>query len=166
MESAFLSAAARIGRDDPLKASVADQAMLRGLSNYSARRLMAVGMTIAVSAGYEQYIDLTDFRSVEARVTSVRDRCYMEKRSGGEMVKSNEYDCASVESAVRNNAIWRGASIVYDIHIDLQFVSPADGELHSAARDLTSWPNGKRVSRGDVLSVRASKSAPDIVKGI
>ncbi|WP_424361745.1 hypothetical protein [Methylocystis parvus] len=140
--------------------------MLKGLSNYSAGRLLGMGMTLAVSAGYEQYINFTDFRSVEARVTSVRDRCYMQKRSGGEMVKSNEYDCASVESAVENNAIWRGASIVYDIHIDLQFVSPADGALHAASRDLTAWPSGKRVRKGDVLSIRASKSEPDIIKGI
>lgn len=140
--------------------------MLKGLSNYSAGRLMGIGLTLAVSAGYEQYINFIDFRSVEARVTSVRDRCYMQKRSGGETVKSNEYDCASVESAVRNNAIWRGASIVYDIHIDVQFVSPADGELHGASRDLTAWPGGKRVSKGDVLWIRASKSEPDLIRGI
>lgn len=138
--------------------------MLKGLSNYSASRLLGIGLTLAVSAGYEQYVNFTEFQPVDARVISVRDRCYMQKRSGGELAKSNEYDCASVESAVENNAIWRGASILYDIHIDLQFVSPADGRLHSAGQDLTAWPHGKRLSKGDVLSVRASKSEPDVIK--
>lgn len=140
--------------------------MLKGLMNYGAGRLMGIGAAIAAPYGFDLYDAYIHYAPVEARVTRVQDSCYMEKRSGGQLVKSEVYSCRSAESAVKNNFIWKGANVVYDIAIAFEYVSPADGQLHADARTLTAWPRGKAVSPGDVLWIRASRNDPEATRGI
>ncbi len=140
--------------------------MLKGLMNYGGYRVLGLAVSAALPFAFDTYDYFVNYTPVQARVTRVQDSCYMEKRSGGRVVKSNDYDCRSAESAVKNSALWQGSSITYDINIGFEYVSPVDGQLHGGARALTKWPGGRPLSRGDVLSIRASRIDPDETRGI
>lgn len=140
--------------------------MLKHIMNYGGYRVLGLGLSLAAPVSYEKYDEFVNYAPVQARVAQLHDSCYMEKRSGGRLVKSNDYDCRTAESAVKNNAIWQGARITYDITIDLEYVSPADGQIHAVTQTLTKWPGGRALSRGDLLPIRASKTDPSAVTGI
>jgi len=134
--------------------------------NYGVNRVLGVALTFGAYFAYEQYDAYVNYAPAQARVTRVADVCYMEKDSGGKVTKSGEFTCDIVESAVKNHPQWLGARITYDINLDFDYVSPADGLMHSGTRALTAWPGGKRLSRGDTFMMRASKTDPEDTRAI
>jgi hypothetical protein len=138
--------------------------MINSLVNYGANRLMGLGI-VAVAAGgfyaYDQYDKKTHYVPVQARISNVQELCYMEMRSGRTTTTSDTVACDVAQYAVKNHPKWQGFTVKSKITVDYDYVSPVDNRTHSGKRMLSAWPGGKKLSRGEIFTIRASKSNPD-----
>lgn len=138
--------------------------MINGLMNYGARRLIGLGV-VAVGVGgyhlYDQYDKKTNYVPVQARVANVQEDCYLEKKSGRTTTTSDTLPCDKAQYLSQNHPKWQGFSVKYRIAVDYVYVSPVDNRTHSGKRMLSAYPGGRKISRGEVFDIRASKTNPD-----
>lgn len=139
--------------------------MLRTFANYGVNRVLGLGLSFGAYFAYAQYDKYKNYAPVQARVSHVEDLCHIEKTAGGQ-TSSADVACDVAESAVKNHPKWLGAAVTYRIIVDYDYVSPVDGRTHSGRRQLSAWPGGRRIVRGDAFDIRASRIDPNLSRDI
>jgi len=138
--------------------------MIHSLINYGANRLMGLGI-VAVGFGafyaFDQYDKKTNYTPVQARLSKVEELSYMEQKVGRTTTISDVVSCDVAQYAVKNHPKWQGFTVKSQIKLEYDYVSPADSRTHSGKRTISAWPDGRKLSRGELFPVRASKSDPD-----
>ncbi len=138
--------------------------IINNIINAYVNRLMMLGVA-AVGVGgfylYDQYNKKTNFVPVQARITNVSEICYMEKKSGRTTETSDALACDIAQHAVKSHPKWQGFNVKYKINVDYDYVSPVDQKTHSGKRTLSAYPNGRKLARGEIFNVRASKTDPN-----
>lgn len=143
--------------------------MINQLVNYGANRLMGLGL-VAVGLGgfyaYDRYDKSAHYLPAKARVSSVEESCYMEKRSGRSTWTSDVLACDLAKFAVQNHPKWEGYTVKYKITLKYDYVSPVDRRTHSGQRQMSAYPNGKKPSPGEVIDIRVSRTDPNKTREI
>jgi hypothetical protein len=138
--------------------------MMNSLVNYGVNRLMGLGV-VAVGIGafyvFDQYDKRANYTPVQARISKVDELCYMEKKVGRTTTTSDVVSCDIAHYAVSRHPKWEGFDVKSKISLEYEYVSPVDNRTHSGKRSLSEWPDGKRLNRGELFQIRASKSNPD-----
>ena len=125
---------------------------------------LAVFGTIAAAtvslAAYDKYDKSTNFQSVDARISTVNEQCYMEKVDGRRTSTSDVLRCELAQVLTREHPKWQGYSIKHKIVIRFAYYSPVDGAIHDSSLTMTAFPKGP-LHAGEVLRVLASKTKAD-----
>lgn len=127
------------------------------------RRAVGAGVVLVGVGGfvaYDQYDKKANFTPVQARVTDVNDICYMERRSGRTREWSENIPCDRAEMAVKYSPKWTGFDIRHKITVSYEYLSPVDKRTHTGKHEYSYLPEGKPINRGQLLTIRASKSDP------
>jgi len=77
-------------------------------------RIGVYGMIAIALAGFYAYREFdkrVNFRPIDARVSSVKEQCYMEKTEDNRSSTSDLLPCELVELLARNHPKWQGADI-------------------------------------------------------
>lgn len=122
-------------------------------------RLIGAGLVLLVGGGvkvYDMYDKARNYVTVQARVMTVNDTCYMEKREGKKTYTSDTLPCALAEIAVKEHPKWQGYDIKHNYVIKFAYISPVDKTRHEATLKLHKLPKPMRT--GDVMPVLASVS--------
>ncbi|GLI93120.1 hypothetical protein [Methylocystis echinoides] len=138
--------------------------MMNAFIEYFRGRLLALGIVLLGLGGFaafDQYNKRTNYTPVQARLSKVEELCYMEKRERRTTSTSDVIACDLAQYAVANHPKWQGFTIKSQIRLEYAYVSPVDGRTHSGKRTIDYWPGGKKLSRGDLFPIRASKTDPD-----
>lgn len=138
--------------------------MVNAILNALVHRAMWFGIVMVGAGGvyaYDQYDKRTNFVPVQARVVDVKETCYMERRAGRRTTTSDTLACNLARDMVQNHPSWQGFQVKQQIVVNYEYVSPADKRTHSGKRTLSAYPNGKKLSSGEILNVRASKTDPN-----
>lgn len=124
-------------------------------------RLVVYGMICAGVAGlhvYGEFDKRVNFQPIDARVSTVKEQCYLEKTEGRRTSTSDLMPCEIAALLARNHAKWEGYDIKPKIEIRFAYISPADGETHESKLDMTEYPDGRPLHSGDIFPVQASTS--------
>ena len=132
-------------------------AIVNGLI-HRAKVFGVVAVGIGGFAAYDKYDKGANYMPVQARITDVQDMCFMEKRSGRTREYSDIIACNMAEAAVKLSPKWQGFDIKHKITVAYDYVSPVDRKTHSGKREMSAFPNGKKLSLGEIFNVRASKT--------
>ncbi|WLA78505.1 hypothetical protein [Bradyrhizobium elkanii] len=123
-------------------------------------RLGLYGMIAVAVASFYVYGELDkrlNFRPIDARVSSVREQCYMEKTEGSRSSTSDLLPCELTELLARHHPKWQGADIKHKIEIRFAYISPVDGAAHESNLQLAAYPDNRQLSSGDIFPVQASR---------
>lgn len=138
--------------------------MINGLLNYGANRVMSFGL-VALGVGgfyiYDRYDKNANYLPVQARVTNVQEVCYLEKRAGRTRTTSDTLACDKAQYLAKNHPSWQDFTVKYKVTVDYDYVSPVDNRTHSGKRTLAAYPDGKKIYRGEIFNIRASKTDPN-----
>ncbi|PDT75501.1 hypothetical protein [Bradyrhizobium sp. C9] len=124
-------------------------------------RLSLYGMIAIGVAGLYAYIEFdkrVNFRPIDARVSSVKEQCYLEKTEDNRSSTSDLLPCELTELLARHHPKWQGADIKHKIEIRFAYISPADGAAHESNLQLAEYPDNRQLSRGDIFPVQASRT--------
>ncbi|PPD45503.1 MAG: hypothetical protein CTY15_03700 [Methylocystis sp.] len=138
--------------------------MMNGLVNYGATRVLGlgvVGVGLGVFYVVDQYDKKNNYTPIQARVSRVEEKCYMEKRSGRSTWTSDMLACERAQEMVKSHPNWLGYTVKYKINVSYDYVSPVDNRTHSGSRVMSAYPDGKKIYPGSQISIRASKSDPN-----
>lgn len=113
---------------------------------------------IGAFALWDGYDKKANYVPAEARVMSVEETCWMEKREGKSTWTSNTGDCAASEFLVANHPKWAGYEVKRKITLKLAYVSPVDRAVHDTVKKLDAYPEQKKLAVGDVTKILVSKS--------
>ncbi|MBR1207312.1 MULTISPECIES: hypothetical protein [unclassified Bradyrhizobium] len=123
-------------------------------------RLGLYGMIAIGVAGLYAYIEFdkrVNFRPIDARVSSVKEQCYMEKTEDNRSSTSDLLPCELVELLARHHPKWQGSDIKHKIEIRFAYISPVDGAAHESNLQLAEYPDNRQLNRGDIFPVQASR---------
>ncbi|MGY3445064.1 MULTISPECIES: hypothetical protein [unclassified Bradyrhizobium] len=123
-------------------------------------RLGLYGLIAIGVAGLYAYIELdkrVNFRPIDARVSSVKEQCYMEKTEGNRSSTSDLLPCELTELLARNHPKWQGYDIKHKIEIRFAYISPVDGAAHESSLQLASYPDNRPLHAGDIFPLQASR---------
>ena len=123
-------------------------------------RLSLYGMIAIGVAGLYAYIEFdkrVNFRPIDARVSSVKEHCYLEKTEDNRSSTSDLLPCELTELLARHHPKWQGADIKHKIEIRFAYISPVDGAAHESNLQLAEYPDNRQLSRGDIFPVQASR---------
>lgn len=123
-------------------------------------RLGLYGMIAIGVAGLYAYIEFdkrVNFRPIDARVSSVKEQCYLEKTEDNRSSTSDLLPCDLTELLARHHPKWQGADIKHKIEIRFAYISPVDGAAHESNLQLAEYPDNRQLSRGDIFPVQASR---------
>ncbi|HEX7920910.1 MAG TPA: hypothetical protein VF583_08155 [Bradyrhizobium sp.] len=123
-------------------------------------RLGLYGMIAIGVAGLYAYIEFdkrVNFRPIDARVSSVKEQCYLEKTEDNRSSTSDLLPCELTELLARHHPKWQGADIKHKIEIRFAYISPVDGAAHESNLQLAEYPDNRQLSRGDIFPVQASR---------
>lgn len=137
--------------------------MVNAILNALVHRAMWLGIILVGAGGvyaYDQYNKKANFVPVQARVSEVRETCYMEKRVGRRTSTSDTLACDLARKLTQEHPSWQGFQVKQQIVVNYEYVSPVDQRTHSGKRTLSAYPAGKKISRGEIFNVRASKTDP------
>lgn len=132
-------------------------------------RLLLGGVVLAgVGVFYvaDQFDKHTNYDHVMARVRSVNETCYMEKRGYKSKTTSDVLPCAVAETLVKTHPAWEGFSVKYKIELSLAYVSPVDGSTQTGSLTISRYPDAKRLKSGDVFEVLASKEDAKKIRSV
>lgn len=127
---------------------------------HHAKVIAVVIVGVCAFAAYDQYDKRMNYIPVQARVTDVTEVCLLEKRRGRTRTSSVTMSCDRAEAAAQSDPKWQGFTVKYEITIAYDFVSPVDKKTYAGKHQYDAFPNGKRVTRGERIEVRASKTDP------
>ena len=133
--------------------------MINGIINAFIGRMVMFGFVmcgVGAFAAYDHYDKGAHYVPVQARITDIKDMCIMEKQSGRRREYSETISLA--ELAVKTSPKWQGFDIRHNITVAYEYISPVDRKTHAGARVLGAYPDGKKLSRGEVYQIRASKT--------
>lgn len=122
--------------------------------------VMACGLAALVAQ------DLWDkgrnYVQVDARILSVDEVCYMQKREGKQTSTSNTGDCATAESLVAQHPAWQGYTIYHRVNLTVAYTSPVDRQIHKATHKVEGirTPKSFVFATGKTIAIRASKTDP------
>ncbi|QPF82225.1 hypothetical protein IC762_20875 [Bradyrhizobium genosp. L] len=127
--------------------------------------LVIVAVGIAGMVAYDQYDKKVNYQRVDARVSAVSERCFLEKVERGAITKttytSDLLPCDVAQRLSREHPKWQGYDVRHKIEVQVAYVSPVDGVSHASSLQAAAFPNGKPLHPGDVLAILASKTKPD-----
>lgn len=131
---------------------------------------LLIGGVVLAGMGVFYAVDVldknTNYDHVMARVRSVTETCYMEKRGFKSKTTSDVLPCAVAESLVKTHPNWEGFTVKYKIQLSLAYVSPADGSTQTGALTISRYPAAKKLQSGDVYEVLASKGDARKIRSI
>lgn len=143
--------------------------MINSLINYGANRVMGLGI-VAIGVGgfyvFDQYDKKANYVPVQARVSKAEELCYMEKKVGRTTTTSDVLACDVAQYAVKNHPKWQGFTVKSKISLEYEYVSPVDNRTHSGKRMMSAWPEGRKLNRGELFQIRASKKNPEKTREI
>lgn len=138
--------------------------MINSLINYGANRLMGLGV-LAIGLGgfyaFDQYDKRANYAPAQARISKVEELCYMEKEVGRTTTTSDVLGCEIAQYAVKNHPKWNGFTVKSKISVEYEYISPVDNRTHSGKRTMSAWPDGRKLNRGELFQIRASKIDPN-----
>ncbi|QOZ34006.1 hypothetical protein [Bradyrhizobium sp. CCBAU 53421] len=117
--------------------------------------MIAIGL--ASFYAYREFDKRVNFRPIDARVSSVKEQCYMEKTEGNRSSTSDLLPCELTELLARNHPKWQGYEIKHKIEIRFAYISPADGAAHESNMQFAEYPDNRQLSSGDIFPVQASR---------
>ncbi len=128
---------------------------------YRAKLMGVVLMGVGGFAAYDYHDKTANYIPVQARITDVKEMCFMERRSGRTREWSETTTCAIAELAVKISPKWKGFDVKHQITVAYDYISPVDKRTHSGKRELSDYPNGQKLSSGQIYQIRASKTDPN-----
>ncbi|QPF82224.1 hypothetical protein IC762_20870 [Bradyrhizobium genosp. L] len=126
-------------------------------------RLVFFGVICAGLAGihiYNEFDKRVNFRPIDARISQVKEQCYLEKPDGAESGKTWSSDLMSCEFAVlasRMHPKWQSADVKHKIEVRFAYISPVDGATHESSLQMAAYPDGRQLHAGDIFPVQASR---------
>ncbi|GKQ50580.1 hypothetical protein [Bradyrhizobium sp. Ce-3] len=130
-------------------------------------RLGLYGVIAIGVAGLYAYIELdkrVNFRPIDARVSSVKEQCYLEKTEGNQSSTSDLLPCELVELLARHHPKWQGADIKHKIEVRFAYISPVDGAAHESKLQLAAYPDNRQLNSGDIFPVQASRTEANRIR--
>ncbi|MGF6309782.1 hypothetical protein ABIB82_004221 [Bradyrhizobium sp. i1.8.4] len=127
-------------------------------------RLGLYGMIAIGVASFYAYGEIdkrVNFRPIDARVSSVKEQCYMERTEGQRSSTSDLLPCELVELLARHHPKWQGSDIKHKIEIRFAYISPVDGAAHESNLQLVAYPDDRPLHAGDIFPVQASRKEAD-----
>ncbi|WP_076858008.1 hypothetical protein [Bradyrhizobium mercantei] len=124
-------------------------------------RLGLYGMIAIGVVGFYAYSEFdkrVNFRPIDARVSSVKEQCYLDKTEGNRSSSSDLLPCEIAELLARNHPKWQGYDIKHKIEIRFAYISPVDGAAHESNLQMAEYPDDRPLHAGDIFAVQASRS--------
>lgn len=107
---------------------------------------------------HSEFDKRVNFRPIDARVSSVKDQCYMEKTEGRRSSSSDLLSCELAVLLTRGHPKWQGYDIKHKIEIRFAYISPVDGATHESTMEMAAYPDGRPLRAGDIFPVQASRN--------
>ncbi|TWC05185.1 hypothetical protein FBZ93_103197 [Bradyrhizobium macuxiense] len=118
--------------------------------------MIAIGL--AGFYAYREFDKRVNFRPIDARVSSVKEQCYLDKTEGNRSSSSDLLPCEIAELLARNHPKWQGYDIKHKIEIRFAYISPVDGAAHESNLQMAAYPDDRPLHAGDIFPVQASRS--------
>lgn len=130
--------------------------------------LVVCGTVVVGLAGLHaqnEYDKRINFQPIDARVSSIKHQCYMEKADG--LRKTWTSDLMPCESAVlltREHPKWQDYHIKHRIEVRFAYISPADGTTHESSLEISAYPGDRPLHAGDIFPVQASTTNANVTR--
>lgn len=133
------------------------------------RRFFIKIALMAVVAGgallYFEYDTATNYEETTAKVTGVREVCYMKKKERGAFSKTTtttkEGPCPMVMALNKSHPEFQDFDLVKVTYIEYRYRSPADGKMHRGKHKQVNRKEGLPLRAGDTGVVHAHKEKPN-----
>ncbi|WP_426442670.1 hypothetical protein [Bradyrhizobium genosp. P] len=130
-------------------------------------RLFFFGIVCAGLASihiYNEFDKRVNFRPVDARISQVKEQCYLEKSDVAESGKTWSSDllpCGFAVLSAQMHPKWQGATVKHKIEVRFAYISPVDGAAHELSLQMAAYPDGREMRAGDIFPVQASRKQAD-----
>lgn len=123
-------------------------------------RLGLYGMIAIGVAGFYAYGELdkrVNFRPIDARVSSVKEQCYLDNTEDNRSSTSDLLPCELVELLAHHHPKWQGSDIKHKIEIRFAYISPVDGAARESNLQMAAYPDDRPLRAGDIFPLQASR---------
>jgi len=124
-------------------------------------KIMAIPMVLIGFYVYSESDKAANYVKTPARVTSVEELCYLEKKSGGKTSTTEAGPCEDVRALNRRHPAFQDYKLVTSTTVNYKYESPVDNSTYYGHYKYTGRGVKLRIEEGDEVTVLAHKKIPD-----